>query len=520
MAHPVRPSSYIEINNFYTLTIYNKGAEVIRMIHTLLGVDAFRAGMDLYFKRHDGQAVTTDDFVQAMQDASGIDLTQFRRWYSQAGTPELTIDGTYDSAARTYTLEVAQSCPPSPGQTSKQPFHIPLAVGLLDGQGKPLPIKLRGDNQTDSDLQTTAVLHITDERSQFTFVDVAQAPVASVLRNFSAPVKVTMQRPAGQLGFLSANDPDAFNRWDAGQDFALQLMRDHITAYQKNVPWSVDPAFVDAIRRTLLDPSLEPGLIGEALILPAESYIAEYLKPIDVEAIHHVRETLRKLLAERLKDEFESVYVALSSDKPYEFEPAAAGRRKLRNVCLAYLMELEHIDTVERCLRQFRDADNMTDVLAAFRILTNKDCAERGIVLDEFLQRWGDDSLVLDKWFTTQATCRLPGTLNRVKELINHPSFNIANPNKIRSLIGAFCYGNPIHFHAADGSGYDFLTEQVIQLDAKNPQVAARLLSVLSRWKRYDAPRQALMKAALEKIIATKNLSKDAFEIASKSMSE
>ena len=520
MAHPVRPSSYIEINNFYTLTIYNKGAEVIRMIHTLLGVDAFRAGMDLYFKRHDGQAVTTHDFVQAMQDASGIDLTQFRRWYSQAGTPELTIDGTYDSAARTYTLDVTQSCPPSPGQTSKQPFHIPLAVGLLDGQGNSLPIKLRGDNQTDSDLQTTSVLHITDERGQFTFVDVAQAPVPSVLRNFSAPVKVTMQRPAGQLGFLSANDPDPFNRWDAGQDFALQLMRDNITAYQKNVPWSVDPAFVDAIRRTLLDPSLEPGLIGEALILPAESYIAEYLEPIDVEAIHHVREALRKLLAERLKDEFESVYVTLSSDKPYEFEPAAAGRRKLRNVCLAYLMELEHIDTVERCLRQFRDADNMTDVLAAFRILTNKDCAERSIVLDEFLQRWGDDSLVLDKWFTTQATCRLPGTLNRVKELINHPSFNIANPNKIRSLIGAFCYGNPIHFHATDGSGYDFLTEQVIQLDAKNPQVAARLLSVLSRWKRYDAPRQALMKAALEKIITTKNLSKDAFEIASKSVSE
>jgi len=520
MAHPVRPATYIEINNFYTVTIYNKGAEVIRMMHTLLGVDGFRAGMDLYFKRHDGQAVTTDDFVQAMQDASGIDLTQFRRWYSQAGTPELHMAGEYDPAAQTYTLDVTQTCAPSPGQSTKEPFHIPLAIGLLDGHGNSLPLKRLGSNQTRAQAKTTTILDITQSQSQFTFVEVPEAPVPSVLRDFSAPVKATIQRGAGELGFLSAHDPDPFNRWDAGQDYALQLMLTTIRAHQMGHDWSVDQAFVDAIRRTLLDSALEPGLIGEALILPAETYVAEYLEPIDVEAVHYVREALRKLLATQLEDEFKHVFTSCSSDAPYQFDAQAAGRRKLKNVCLAHLMELDDAQTHEQCLRQFRGADNMTDVLAAFRILTNKESDEREVVLDEFLKRWGDDALVLDKWFTTQATCRLPNTLNRVKELLDHTSFNMANPNKVRSLIGAFCFGNPLHFHAADGSGYDFLTEQVTKLDATNPQVAARLLSVLSRWKRFDPSRQTLMKAALEKIIAMENLSKDAFEIASKSVAE
>ena len=517
MAHPVRPEKYIEINNFYTVTIYNKGAEVIRMMHTLLGAEAYRAGMDLYFKRHDGEAVTTDEFVAAMEDASGIDLQQFRRWYSQAGTPTLKITDDYDTGNQTYTLNVEQSCPASPDQPHKLPFHIPLAVGLLDDQGASMKLRLRGESEPTA--QSTRVLDVRASTEQFVFDNLGTRPTPSLLRDFSAPVTLNVEQSAEQLAFLSAHDPNPFNRWDAGQVNALNHMLVRIYEIQQQQPRSPAPALVAAMRSTLTDTELEPGLVGEAMILPAESYVAEQLETVDVVAVHEVREALRREIATQLRDELGTVFEQCSSNAGYRFDPDEAGRRKLKNVCLAYLMETDDAQIESACLRQFKNADNMTDVLAAFRLLANLDNDQRPGVLADFLERWRDDALVLDKWFTTQATCKLPNTLAAVRELLGHPTFNIRNPNKVRALIGGFCFGNPVHFHAQDGSGYDFLAEQVRILDPMNPQIAARLLGALSRWRKFDHGRREKMSATLDSITKIPGLSKDTFEIASKTLS-
>ncbi len=516
MAHPVRPESYIEISNFYTPTVYNKGAEVIRMIHTLLGREAFRRGMDLYFQRHDGQAVTTDDFVQAMQDASGVDLAQFRLWYAQAGTPELTARGGYDPRERAYTLSVRQFCPPTREQPHKKPLHIPLAVGLLDPDGGDVPLRLEGE--PESAARRTRVLSVKEENAEFRFVDVPRPPVASLLRDFSAPVKLRVERPENELAFLLAHDSDPFNRWDAGQTYATGLMLRLISEHQAGRAIEPDPDFTRAVEHMLSAGETDRALVAEALTLPTETWLAEQMKVVDVEAIHHVRRFLRRHLAGALREEWLKAYEDNVSRGPYRFGPEDAGRRSLKNLALVHLVELEEPEMTARCVDQFRSADNMTDSMAALATLANHDCPEREEALADFHARWKDDTLVLDKWFTIQATSRLPDTLQRVRALMGHPAFHIRNPNKVRALIGAFCHANPVRFHDASGEGYRFLGDRVLELDPLNPQIAARLLGALNRWQRYDEHRQALMKAELERILAAPGLSRDTYEIASKAL--
>jgi aminopeptidase N len=515
MAHPVRPDSYMEISNFYTVTIYNKGAEVIRMIHTLLGAENFRKGMDLYFERHDGQAVTTEHFVSAMEDASGVDLGQFRLWYSQAGTPTVEVKGEYDEAGQTYSLTLSQRCAPTPGQPKKKPFHIPVRVGLLDAAGRDMDLELDGAGSADDN---GVVLSLTEREQQFRFRNVPQAPVASVARGFSAPIKVVVPREDQTLAFLSAHDVDPFNRWDAAQEYATTQMVRLVDRHRAGAELTLDQDFLGAFERILLEERLDRALIAEALSLPSESYLADRMDAIDVDAIHTVRQTLRRTLAWELEAGFKQVYRANSSNEPYRFEPVAAGRRSLKNVCLSYLMELGDPDIRALGMAQFENADNMTDVLAALASLVQTDCPERRPAIDAFHDRWKNDTLVLDKWFMLQAMSRLPDTLEAVNGLMEHPAFDIRNPNKVRALVGAFCHGNQVRFHDASGAGYRFLADRVIEIDPLNPQIAARLMGSLSRWRKFDAARRDLMKGELERILATPRLSKDTYEIASKTL--
>ncbi len=516
MAHPVRPTSYIEINNFYTATVYEKGAEVIRMIHTLLGPDRFLAGMRLYIERHDGEAATTDDFIRAMQDASGVNLEQFERWYEQAGTPTLEVRGEYDPSARVYELEVSQSCPPSPGQPRKAPFHIPLAVALLDREGRELTLRLEGEGEARA--ARARVLDVKDAHNTFRFENLSEPPVPSVLRDFSAPVHLEVAYRPGELEFLAARDPNPFNRWNAGQELATEVILRLIDDFRAGCELRLDPGLAAAMQSTLRDRELDHALIAEALVLPTETYLAERMGTVDVEAIHEVREFVRRALARHLREDLVSTYHAGTSNESYRFEPRSCARRKLRNVCLAYMMELGEETVIRQCLQQLRQSDNMTEVLGALVPLANIDAPERRTALQEFTDRFGNDPLVLDKWFTTQATSRLPGTLTEVKALMRHPAFNIKNPNKVRALVGAFCYGNAVRFHAASGDGYRFLAERVAEIDPLNPKIAARLLNALGRWRKFDSRRQALMRGELERILELPRLSRDTYEIASKTL--
>jgi aminopeptidase N len=515
MAHPVRPSSYMEISNFYTATVYEKGAEVVRMIHTLVGARNFRKGMDLYFQRHDGQAVRTEEFAQAMQDASGVDLTQFRRWYEQAGTPLVDAAGSYDAKQRRYTLKLRQSCPPTPGQAEKKPFHIPIAVGLLDPAGRDIPLQLEGEAATAG---VTRVLSMTQAEQAFTFVDVPQQPVPSLLRGFSAPVNLRFDYGESDLALLMANDADAFNRWEAGQRLALSLMLRGIGELRAGGKPVFPDSFVDAFRRTLENAATDPAFAAEALGLPSEAYLAEQMDEVDADAIHAVRVGLRRHLAESLKTELLAAYRIFSTPGEYSPDAASAGRRALRNLCLGYLMELDDTAIRSLCLKQFVAAGNMTDAMAALAAFANTDCVERATVLEKFYAKWKDEPLVVDKWFGVQATSRLPGTLADVKKLMAHPAFSIKNPNRARSVIGSFCNGNHVRFHAADGSGYAFAADQVIALDALNPQVAARLARAFDRWRKFDPARQAHAREALERIRGTPALSKDTMEVVTKSL--
>ncbi|NIP46537.1 MAG: aminopeptidase N [Gammaproteobacteria bacterium] len=515
MAHPVRPDSYIEISNFYTVTVYNKGAEVIRMMHSLLGAAGFRNGMDLYFRRHDGEAVTTEDFVKAMEDANGADLSQFRLWYSQAGTPMVRVSGTYDADAKVYTLTLSQSCPATPGQAEKEPFHIPLRVGLLDDAGGDMALEMENlpGSQTDE-----VVLSLTEPEQRFRFVNVAKAPMVSVARDFSAPVIVEALRSDTDLAFLAAHDRDPFNRWDAAQEFATSVILRHIGEYDAASEAIPDAAFVQSFARTLNDQRLDRALVAEALTLPGESYLADRMHLIDVDAIHRVRQSIRRHLASTLEEDFRAVYRANFSNEAYRYDAQSAGRRSLKNLCLSYLMVLEDSQLRGWCLSQFHQADNMTDVLAALACFTQTDCPERSQAVAEFHDRWKHDTLVLDKWFTLQAMSHLPDTLKTVEKLMQHPAFDLKNPNKVRSLIGAFCHGNQIRFHDAKGAGYRFLADRVLELDSINAQVAARLMGAFSRWRKFDDARQGLMKTELERILATSRLSKDVYEITSKTL--
>jgi aminopeptidase N len=515
LAHPVRPESYVEINNFYSMTVYHKGGEVIRMLRTLLGKEGFRAGMDLYFERHDGQAVRVDEFVQAMADAGGRDLSQFMRWYDQAGTPVLSASDAYDEASASYTLTVTQSCPPTPGQPVKEPFHLPLSMGLLGRDGVEFPLRLAGEEKACG---TSRTLELRQATESFTFLDIASLPVPSLLRNFSAPVRLDYPYSDQDLILLMAHDSDPFQRWEAGQIQAVTLISALVADIQAGRELQVSEGFVSAFGALLADAAQDRAFLAEALTLPSESYLAEQMEVIDPVAIHQAREFLRATLGKRLRDGFLAAREACAPRAPYRPDDGLAGCRKLNNLCLSYLMATGSAEAIGLSMAQFRSADNMTDSLGALANLTGCDCPERQEALGAFYAKWREDRGVIDKWFALQATSRLPNTLSEVTALLEHPDFDIRNPNRARSLIGAFSQGNQVRFHEASGAGYRFLTEQILRLNTINPQIAARMLTPFTRWRRFDANRQQLMKAQLTRILAEPELARDVYELAEKSI--
>jgi aminopeptidase N len=516
MAHPVRPDEYQEINNFYTATVYEKGAEVIRMQHTLLGPAAFRRGMDLYFERHDGQAVTCDEFVQSMQDASGLDLTQFKRWYSQAGTPLVRVAGRYDEAAKTYTLEVAQEASPSPGQRAKEPYHVPLSVGLLGPDGADLPLRV----EDDADAPTTRVLDVRSPRQTFRFVDVPSAPVPSLLRGFSSPVRLDFPYTDRELAFLAAHDSDPVNRWDAAQrTFVTALL--WLARERRAGKPLVLPAVLDqVVARLLADTDSDPSLIAMALTPPDLAYVATMEVTLDADGIAAARGHLMRELAARLRPWFESVVQRHRPAGAYAPSQEQIGPRRFRNVALRYLGALDDADARALAIAQYDAADNMTDTIAALAAIKDSDAPERHDLYARFEARWRDEPLVLDKWFALEATAQRDGTLERVKSLLAHPRFNARNPNRVRSLVGAFALRNFARFNAVDGGGYSFVADQVLALDPANPQLASSIAGAFNLWKRFAEPRRAQMKAALERIAKEPTLSPDVGEIVSRTLDE
>jgi len=514
MAHPVRPQSYMEISNFYTATVYEKGAEVVRMIHTLIGSRAFRRGMDVYFERHDGQAVTCDEFVDAMAEGSGFELAQFKRWYDQAGTPRLEAKGDYDPASKRYTLTVKQRIPPTPGQPDKLPLHIPLAVGLIAPDGSEIPLQLQGEPTPKG---TDRVLSVKEAEERFVFANVPAKPVPSLLRRFSAPVILSFAYTEAELTHLMARDADPFNRWEAGQRLATGILLRGIEAHRAGKAVEAPKAFVEAFARVLRDGPGDAAFAAEALGLPSETYLAEQMDVVDPDAIHAARTRLRRELARTLRDEFTRTYQSLKISGPYSPDAQSAGKRSLRNLALGYLMELESADVYALCAEQFAVADNMTDRMAALAALANSQAPARDPALERFYADWKHEALVVDKWLGVQATARLPDTLARVKRLMHHEAFDLRNPNKVYALIRAFC-ANHVRFHAADGSGYAFGADRVLELDPLNPQVASRVARAFDRWRKFDEGRQAHARAALERIRAKDGLSKDVAEVVTKAL--
>ncbi|MDD2758913.1 MAG: aminopeptidase N [Methylomonas sp.] len=512
LAHPIRPEAYIEINNFYTLTVYEKGAEVVRMLHTLLGAEGFRKGCDVYFERHDGRAVTCEDFIDAMEAANAADLTQFRRWYFQAGTPVLTVEQRYDADRQRLHLTIKQSCPLTPNQAIKQPLHIPIKLGLLAPDGSATTIKLNGESFQE------ITLSLTETDQEFVFDDLSEPPIVSLLRGFSAPVKVNMQRSLEELAFLLRHDSDTFNRWEAGQQLVAKVIFELIDDLQNHRPLHLNALVVEAFRHLLADEGDDLSYQALLLALPEESYLAGQMAVIDVDAIHHAREFVKTTLAQVLQDEFKRVYLIHHRDESGKFDSAAIGRRRLKNACLAYLIKLEVEESYRLAEQQFRAARNMTDQLAALSAIVNSRHSAKSDCLDGFYRQWQQEALVVDKWFTIQATSIMPNTFATVLRLMQHPAFDMKTPNRVRSLIGAFSQSNPLHFHAKDGEGYRFLADQVLVLDKLNPQIASRMVTGLAQWRRYDADRQNLMKQQLQRIVDTEHLSKDVYEIASKSL--
>jgi aminopeptidase N len=497
LAHPVRPESYLEIGNFYTATIYNKGAEVIRMMHTLLGPEKFRAGSDLYFDRHDGQAVTCEDFVLAMEAASGVDLGQFRLWYSQAGTPRVKAEMAHDPATGKAVLTLTQSVPDTPGQSGKAPMAIPLKLALFDresGTHRGEQLVVLGD----------AVTHI--EASGF-----ARPPVLSINREFSAPVVIEADRSAADLAFLSAYDDDPFGRYEAMQ----QLMVDTLVGAVATGKADHAPV-IGAIRNTLTSNALDPAFVAEAIMVPSEAFIGDQMLVVDPDAIHAARDALRADLGKALEEHWRAAY-ATNAARSFEYSPAAKGARRLRNVALGFIASGKASDAASLAFSQFEAADNMTNRQAALAVLANSDAPERIAALDIFYNRYRDDALVLDKWFTTQALAMRSDTWAAVRELERHPDFTLTNPNRVRALVSAFSV-NQQQFHIASGEGYRFLADIIIALDPINPQTAAKLAPPLGRWRRFDEARQKLMRRELQRIVDTPGLSKDVFEQASKSL--
>ena len=515
LAHPVRPDSYIRIDNFYTPTVYNKGAELVRMIHTLIGKEGFRRGMDLYIRRHDNHAATIEDFVAAMQDAGGVDLSQFKRWYEQAGTPEITIEDRWDAATRAYELTAQQKVPPTPGQPDKLPMLIPLAMGLIGPEGAELPTRLEHEAASRTG---TRVLALAEARQSFRFADVPAPPVPSLLRSFSAPVKLK-DVPLARLKFLAVHDTEPFARWEAGQQVASKVLLDRIADHQHGeAPAPLDPDLVAAMRRILADADRDPAFAAEGLTLPSEAFLADQLAVVDVDAIHAARESARAALGEALAAEFAAAYRELADAGPYRIDGTSIGRRALRNACLAYLAAADPENCAALAMTQFEAGRNMTDVLAALTVLADLDRPERAAALARFYELWSHDDLVTDKWFALQARSSLPQTPDRVHELTRHPAFERKNPNRVRALIGTFAQANQLRFHDASGAGYRLLADEVIALDPLNPTTAARLVQPLGSWRRHEPARQGQMRRELERVLAAPDLSKNTYEMVSKSL--
>jgi len=514
LAHPIRPESYIEINNFYTATVYEKGAEVIRMMHTLLGADGFREGMDLYFERHDGHAVTCDDFVSAMEDANNFDLSQFRIWYSQSGTPTLFVGDTFEKDKQSYTLTIHQHTEPTQGQTEKKPLHIPIRVALLNSDGD--------RTQLSTDGATEKILELKKSKQTFTFKNIANPPKLSFLRNFSAPVKIEWipkEDPSlEKLAFLMGNDDDSYNRWEASQILAKRLIFRTIEIgkpKEENIR-----IYTDSLGEMLEDETTDPALLGEILCLPLETELADVQEPVNIDGIHVARETIRKQIATRLEKQLFSLYQRHTTREIYRYTAIQVAQRRLRNMALYYLTALNRHDTVKIAKAQFDNSSNMTDCMGSLIALNDCCATERDEALKMFHTRWQGNSLVIDKWFTLQATSFKHGTLTRIKELMQNDGFSIESPNRVRALIGAFSNSNQVQFHAKTGAGYAFLTEQIIGLNTINPQIAARLLTPLSRWRHLDKERQLLVKNCLYNILNTKEISRNVFEITTKMLGD
>ena len=513
-AHPVRPEHYIEISNFYTLTIYEKGAEVVRMLCQLVGWEAFRRGSDLYFERFDGQAVTIEDFVDCIAETSGQDLSQFMLWYSQAGTPEIDAHGEYDYAKAEYRLTLRQRTPATPGQPEKQPLHIPLRLGLVGTKsGHDLPLTLDGES-----LGSDAVVDLHEAERTLVFTDVSEAPLPSLLRGFSAPVLLRFPYSREDLAFLLANDTDGFNRWDAGQRLALLALDDLIAAHRNGVEKVMDPRLVEAFRALLERDGDDKAVLAEMLTLPSEAYIAEQQPLVDVEAIHAARNFIKQSLAATLRDDFLRLYEENVSDAPYTTEPEQIAQRSLKNVALSYLMAIEDERSIELAQHQFESDHNMTDVRHALTLLTHSSRDElSGPALRRFGEKWAHDPLVMDQWFAIQVTRPQADALERVRHLMAHPAFSLKNPNKVRALVGTFANRNRINFHRTDGEGYRLLADIVIELNRLNPEIAARLVTPLTRWQRFDESQQVLMKRELERI-RTEELSPNVYEVIEKAL--
>lgn len=518
MAHPVQPPSYMEISNFYTLTVYEKGAEVVRMYHTLLGPELFRKACDIYFERNDGKAATIEDFIAAMAEVSGRDFTQFKNWYTQAGTPVVTVSGDYDSEAKTFKLQLTQSCPDTPEAkgSDKAPYHIPVNMTLL-GENGPLPLK-----QAGKPVETETVLELTEPCQTFTFEDVDEAPVPALLRGFSAPVKLAYPYKKIDLLRIATTDTDGFARYDAFSQLAVVAIFDVMAALRKEESWSPEPLLLDGFKTLLTDESLDEAMVALMCTLPSEAYLSGLSAPVEVDLIHKARNMLALALSVEFKDLWQAVYARCSDQSPYAFNAPAVAKRSLKNVALDYLMIDPTPETIELCTAQFESSDNMTDQYAALRAMVNAEGVQAQEkarqLLAAFYSQWQEEALVVNLWLSVQAANPKEGAIERIHALMAHPAFDANNPNKLRSVIGVFTNSNAVSFHHNDGSGYSFLADQILKLNKQNPQVASRLLAPLTKWKKYDANRQQLMKAALERIASEPALSKDVYEVVAKSL--
>jgi aminopeptidase N len=514
LAHPVRPEVYREINNFYTATVYEKGAEVVRMLKTLLGPQRFRAGMDLYFQRHDGRAATVEEFVACFADAAHYDLTQFMLWYSQAGTPELAVQGNYDAAARTYSLEITQIVPPTPDQPVKQPMTIPLAIGLIGADGRDLDLVL-----ADGAPIERGVLTLTQPKQRFLFTGLDERPVESLNRGFSAPVKLTANLADGDLAFLAAHDSDPFNRWQAVQTLATALLIENVAAHRRGAAGRGAGELIEALGAILADDALEPAYLAQVLAMPSEGDIAREIgRDVDPDAIFAARRALRAAIGQSLGTTLADSYRRMTDTGPYSPDAASAGRRALKHVCLDLMAIADGETGIRRAVELYREADNMTDLMAALATLAHHSRAERQDALDDFYRRHDGDALVIDKWFGLQATIPEPETLDRVKQLAAHPAFSMSNPNRVRALIGNFANSNQTQFNRRDGAGYAFHADAVLALDAKNPQVAARLMTAFRSWRALEPERRGRAEAELKRVAAAPSLSRDVHDIVGRTL--